>query len=327
MSRKNEMTASLIITVLNEGKTIIQFLNSVAYQSKQVKEMIIVDGGSTDDTLSAISNFSGQKSQLSSKKTANLITNIKLIIKKGNRSVGRNEAIKNAAGDIIVCSDAGCILDNDWFKNIIKPFRDKKVDVVAGYYKGEAETVFQKCLIPYVLVMPDRVNSDTFLPATRSMAFKKSIWKKIGGFDERLSHNEDYAFAKRLKIINVKIVFTKDAIVNWIPRRTLKKAFNMFFRFAYGDAEARIFRFKVILIFLRYLTGLVLLASVLFFKSLFLFAAVFFLILMYFIWAIIKNYIYVKNLRAFFYLPLIQITSDIAVLLGTLAGLIKRFNI
>ena len=130
-----------------------------------------------------------------------------------------------------------------------------------------------------------------------------------------------------VKIINVKIVFTKDAIVNWIPRRTLKKAFNMFFRFAYGDAEARIFRFKVILIFLRYLTGLVLLASVLFFKSLFLFAAVFFLILMYFIWAIIKNYIYVKNLRAFFYLPLIQITSDISVLLGTLAGLIKRFNI
>ena len=36
----------------------------------------------------------------------------------------------------------------------------------------------------------------------------------------------------------------------------------------------------------------------------------------------LKNYKYVKDIRAIFYLPLIQITSDVAVILGTINGLL-----
>jgi glycosyltransferase involved in cell wall biosynthesis len=313
------MKVSLITTVFNEEENITSFLTSIFKQTRLPDEIIIVDGGSTDKTIEKISeyNFSNIKNA----------PNIKLIFKKGNRSIGRNEAISKARNEIIAITDAGCVLDENWLKNLIKSFSDKKTDVVAGYYKGAAKNVFQKCLTPYVLVMEDKVSDKDFLPATRSMALKKSIWKKADRFDEKLSHNEDYAFANKLKIIGAKIVFCKDAIVNWIPGINFKQAFIMFFRFALGDSEAKIFRDKVVYIFLRYIFLAYLFFLSVIMHSLLLWVLFGFLIIAYIGWSIWKNYKYVEVSKAFIYLPLLQITSDIAVITGTLLGLIRNISL
>jgi len=304
------MKISFVATVFNEEKTIGALLDSIFRQTKMPDEIVIVDGGSTDATKSVISN-----------------KNVKVIVKKGNRSVGRNEAIRNASGDIIACSDAGCILDKDWIKNIVKHFKNSKVDVVAGYYKGLAKSIFQKCLIPYVLVMPDKANAKNFLPAARSMAFRKSIWKKVGGFPEEFSSNEDYVFAQKLKKNRAKIVFNKDAIVYWVPRGNIKETFIMFFRFALGDAEARIFRPKVLLLFVRYTFGTILLTYFLVFKSYLILDTLYLIIFLYLLWAVFKNYRYIKHPMAFLYLPLLQAVSDVAVILGTLSGIVRYFKL
>lgn len=303
------MKISFIATVYNEESTIDDLLQSLLIQSKTANEIIIVDGGSSDRTVAHIKN-----------------SKVKILIKNGNRAVGRNEAIKSASNEIIVCSDAGCSLDKDWIKNIVKPFENPNVDVVAGYYKGNAETVFQKCLIPYVLVMPDKVDENNFLPASRSMAFKKSVWKKAGGFPERFSNNEDYIFAKKLKKIDAKIVFEKKAIVYWKPRSNIKDAFIMFYRFAKGDSESRIFRPKVILIFVRYIAVVILMLLFLIFKSYIILNALYLILLTYVLWSIIKNYRYVRNFLAVIFLPLIQLVSDIAVIAGTIKGIIDKME-
>jgi glycosyltransferase involved in cell wall biosynthesis len=312
------MKVSFIATVYNEELTIKKLLESLFSQSRLPDEIIIVDGGSTDNTITEISSFQFPKSDNKA--------NIKLIFKKGNRSVGRNETIKGANNEIIVCSDAGCILDKDWIKNIIKPFDDSRVDVVAGYYKGKPNSIFQKCLIPYVLVMPDKINPKDFLPASRSMAFRKSIWKKVGGFPEEFSNNEDYVFAKKLKKINAKIVFEKTAIVYWIPRGNIKDAFVMFYRFAKGDAESCIFRPKVLLIFLRYILYLLLIFIYVMSKSSMMLNIIYLVSFCYVLWSISKNYKYVKNVWAIIHLPIIQIISDLAVLSGTVRGLFSFVN-
>lgn len=312
------MKVSFITTVFQEEKTIELFLYSLLKQSIMPDEVIIVDGGSTDNTVGKIKDFfSFEENKLGN-------TKIKVFIKRGNRSIGRNEAVFSSSHEIILCSDAGCILDRKWTENITKPFSDNTVDVVSGYYKGKAENDFQKCLVPYVLVMEDRVDRDTFLPSTRSIAFTKSIWKKVGGFPEKLSHNEDYVFAKELKKRKAKIIFKKNAIVYWIPRKNLSDAFHMFYRFAKGDIEAGILRPKVILIFLRYFFLLILSIYGLLASSGLLYV-VFFFILLYLLWSIVKNYKYVRKIGAFFYLPIIQVASDLAVIKGTLSGLYVKF--
>lgn len=312
------MKISFITTVFNEQETIGKLLDSLFLQTKLPDEIIIVDGGSSDQTVAKI------KSE--KLKVKNYADKFQVIIKKGNRAVGRNEAIKHANGDLILVSDAGCILDKNWIKNIVKPFADNSVDVVAGYYAGKAKTIFQKCLIPYVLVMSDRVNPDKFLPASRSMAFRKTIWKKAGRFPEQFSHNEDYVFAQTLRKIKARIIFQKDAIVYWLPRKTLGEALYMFYRFALGDAEAGILRAKVILLFLRYSMILYLLALEFIARSIFLAIVIVIILAIYIYWAIVKNYRYVKNSYAFFWLPVIQFTADVAVLSGTIFALPGKFR-
>lgn len=309
------MKISFIMTVFNEEKTIEKFLHSLLLQTRLPHEIVIVDGNSTDKTVERIKSL---ELKIKEKKIT-----CKVIVKQGNRSVGRNVAIEHAIGEIVVCSDSGNLLDKNWIKNITKPFEKSSVDVVAGYYKGKTKNIFQKCLIPFVLVMPDRVKSNNFLPATRSIAFTKAIWKKIGGFNEQYSHNEDYVFATTLKEKGAKIVFAQDAIVNWIPRKSYREAFNMFFRFAFGDTEAGIMRKNVIFLFARYFLGFYLLFLSFIFRSLILLGALGCLVIIYIWWAIHKNYHYVDNKKAYIILPLLQFTADIAVLAGSSLGTLK----
>lgn len=306
---------SFITTVFNEEETIQKLLKSIFSQTQKPDEVIIVDGGSTDKTVEKINFFK--------KEFANKNIELKVFSKKGNRSVGRNEAINRSAGNIIVCSDTGCVLDKNWVENITKPFEDKKIDVIAGYYASKASTLFQKCLVPYVLVMPDRVNPKTFLPATRSMAMRRLVWEELGGFDERFSNNEDYVFARKIKKYEFIVRFAKNAIVFWIPPDNIKKAFFMFYRFALGDSESGIIRPKVLFIYFRYFIVTDLFLLILLTKSSVLFITLLFLSIMYVVWSIGKNYKYVRKWQAVFYLPLLQFASDIAVISGTCAGFMK----
>lgn len=314
------MKVSFVTTVLNEEKTIKGLLGSLFKQSLIPSEIVIVDGGSSDKTLDSIKYYLSRiKDRFFLKNTR-----IKILVKKGNRAIGRNEAVRNTTGDIIACSDAGCTLERNWIEEIVEPFDEKNVNVVAGYYKGLANSIFQKCLIPYVLVMPDKLNAKNFLPASRSMAFRKSIWKKVGGFPEEFSHNEDFVFAQKLKKARTKIIFNKDAIVYWVPRKNIKEAFIMFFRFALGDVEAGIFRQRVVLLYTRYLAGICLLLVSFVTRLSLIFYFVIFGFLLYVLWSIWKNYRYVSSSNALFFLPILQFNSDFAVLLGTTFGFLTR---
>jgi len=71
------MKISLVCTVLNEERTIKKFLQSVFLQSKLPDEIIIVDGGSRDDTILEISKFNTSKIKK--------LPSVRVISKKGNR--------------------------------------------------------------------------------------------------------------------------------------------------------------------------------------------------------------------------------------------------
>src|SRR5688500_1817570 len=109
---------SLCITVLNETDNVENLIHSILNQTLKPHEIIIVDAGSTDGTLNKLKRFKAAKVIKASGST---------------RSEGRNIAIKYARNKIIAVTDAGCILDKNWIKEISKPFRRDLVDVVAGF--------------------------------------------------------------------------------------------------------------------------------------------------------------------------------------------------
>lgn len=310
MSRSDykKKTLSLIVTVFNEAETIENFLASCFKQTLPFDELIIVDAKSTDATVKIIKNFA--------KKNA---VSIRLFIREGNRSVGRNFAVKKSCGQWLAISDAGCVLDKNWLKELSTEQNKTQAQVVAGYYQGLATSAFEEASVPYFLVMPDRIQHSQFLPATRSMLIKKSLWEKLGGLNEKLDYNEDYQFAHRLKNLDIKIAFSEEARVYWLPPRNILEFCQKIFNFAKGDAFAGLIRKKVYLIFLRYL---IFFGILIFFPNFYL---IFSLMGIYLLWAIIKNMKYCP--RSFFYLPFLQLSADGAVMLGSGIGLIQAtFN-
>lgn len=307
----NKLKVSVVITILNEQATIGKLLTGLEKQTYQPDQIVIVDGGSSDKTLQLIKSFKRKKTIFGEK--------IKILTKKGNRSVGRNFGIAQADNDWVAITDAGCIPHDDWLEKMVDVLKKQEVDkkiVVAGYYDSLPQTAFERAVVPYVLVVPDRVNPKTFLPATRSIMFHKFVWRKVGRFDEQLNDNEDYALARRLQNYTqgtnptMKIVFAKQAKVSWIPRKNLRQFMYMIFRFARGDAFAGVWRPKVGLIFLRY--GLGMLFCLIWWQV----VAIAFLL--YLIWSVKKNYKYVKS--GWYWLPVLQITSDLAVMAGSCVG-------
>src|SRR4030042_2033064 len=111
MKKINKVSrVSIVLTVKNEDKSINLLLNSLESQKLVPKEIVIVDGGSTDKTIDII-----RKKMEKNKK-------IKLFIEKDSSIArGRNIGISNSTSEIIAMTDAGCIVDSNWLINIVDP--------------------------------------------------------------------------------------------------------------------------------------------------------------------------------------------------------------
>lgn len=302
------MKTSFVATVFNEEENIEQLITSLLKQSKKVDEIVIVDAKSSDNTNKILSKYKNK---------------IIILTKNGNRSVGRNTGIKKAKGDIILVSDSGCILGKKWVENITKPFEKKGIDVVSGFYHPIASTIFEKALSLYTCVMPDRVDPKRFLPSSRSIAFKKNVWETVDGYPEYLDTCEDLVFAKKAKDKKLNFYFAKNAVVYWKQQKNILQAFNQFYNYAKGDGRALFVRRQTPLLYLRYLIGGILIYLSLKYSSTNLMILSIVLVLGYLIWAVAKNYKYIRDVRGVFLLPLLQVTSDIAVLLGMSNGIIR----
>lgn len=207
------MNISICITVLNEEGTIGPLLDSLINQSKKPSEIVIVDGGLKDKTVEITRHYQQKDGR------------IKLLVEKCSRAKGRNLGVEIAKGDVIAMTDAGCIADKNWLKNLTAPFATSRVDVSAGFYKMMGDSAFQKAESVYLGVRPSGFNYN-FLPSTRSIAFTKKIWEEVGGFPEDLEGAaEDTVFNYKLIKAKAKFSRVKDAIVEWGMPANLKDFF------------------------------------------------------------------------------------------------------
>lgn len=316
--KKQLLNISLITTCLNEENAVLTFLDSIEKQTVLPGEVIIVDALSNDRTVDRITYF---VSSIQEKKLS-----IKIITKKGNRSIGRNEAVRCAKNEIILCSDVGCVLDKNWVKNITIPFQNSTIDVVSGFYKPITHSLFEKCLSTYTSVMPDKIDPDNFLPSSRSVAFRKSAWKEVGGYPIDLDTCEDLVFDKKLKEKGFQFVFQKNAIVYWPQQKNILQAARQFYSYAKGDGKAHYFRKSTPFLFGRYFFAGVLILFYFIFRFPLLLATIYLLFIVYLLWTIHKNYRYVQNWQALVYLPLLQFTADLTVLAGISIGYLSRKN-
>jgi len=306
---------TVIITVRNEEATMDSVLNALLTQTRPPAEVVIIDSASTDRTVEIIQHF-GQ-----------IHPHLPMIVEsfRCNRSTGRNRAIELAHHQLIAITDAGCLPRPEWLAELVNHYDAKTRPVVAGYAVGCANSPFQQALLPYFLVMPDRVTAATYLPATRSMLIDKTRWEKVGKFNESLNTSEDYVFAKMLLRYQIPIVFAPKAEVEWQPPTSLNSIAQTFFSFAAADIQGGVWRPKVIGLFGRYGAAGVM-SAILFVVGGWPFTLMFIGIsgLAYALWAISKNKRYAP--QGWFYLPLLQLVADCCVMSGTIWAVIQKLT-
>jgi succinoglycan biosynthesis protein ExoA len=225
----NGQKVSVILTVLNEAASIESVLKNLLSQSRKPDEIVIVDGGSKDNTIELIKEFSKKESS------------IKLVVAKGvNISQGRNIAIRHAIFPLIAATDGGCRSDTMWLEKLIEPLEsDPSIDAVKGFFKSEPHNLFE-CLSGF-LVLPGGLNEieeDNYPMSGRSSAYRKMVWERAGGYPEWLYTAEDSLFEEKLRKMGANIKLAKDSIVYWRPRKTLWKTAKMFY--LYGRGAGRI---------------------------------------------------------------------------------------
>ena len=229
-------TVSVIATVYNEGPAIARLLDSLAAQSRLPDEVVICDGGSTDDTVAVLHSFGDR------------LPNLHVLVEPGaNISRGRNVAIGAAQGPVIAATDAGVRLDPRWLEWLVAPFEDgSDPAAVAGFFLPDAKGVFETAMAATVLPSLDEIDPDTFLPSSRSVAFRKSVWEAVGGYPEWLDYCEDllFDFAVNAQQPDKPTAFAwaADALVYFRPRSSLAAFVRQYYRYARGDGKADLWR-------------------------------------------------------------------------------------
>ena len=193
---------SVIIPLFNKDKSINTTINSVLSQTFQSFEIIIIDDGSTDQSVQRVKEFNDPR--------------IRLITKEnGGVCSARNVGIKESTYDYVAFLDADDIWDSDylleqtrmiqdfpdaymWGLNFAEISNGRKVRTLAtglpSEFRGLVENYFG---------LRGRV-SDLF--CSSSVVIKKNAFNKAGLFDERLKYSEDIDMWYRI-IANYPVAF------------------------------------------------------------------------------------------------------------------------
>lgn len=231
---KSNPLVSVIIPCRNEEKYITNVLEKMCTQDYEGElEIIVVDAMSQDNTREKIKSFK-QKNKCNIR----IIDNEKIII-----PAGLNTGIRRAKGEIILRMDGHAVPEKSYIRTAVNTLLSTGYDVVGGICKSyPAKNTKIAKAIAFAISHPFGVGDSRFRLSAGNTepqfvdtvpfgCFRKSLWEKLGGFDESLLTNEDYDFNYRVRQRGGKVYLETKLTTRYYARDSLKGLMKQYYRY------------------------------------------------------------------------------------------------
>ena len=199
---------SVIIPSLNQAEFIEDTLRSVIDQKYPALELIVMDGGSADGTREILERFAPHLSYWESAKDA-------------GQSHAINKGLARATGDVWCYLNSDDLLLPGSLARIGELFRDPSVEWVGGISvifdeHGDRGTVTpQDPRSEKEIVTPWSRSVEHVFPCSNVCYMRRSMYEKLGGFDESYSYSMDMEYYTRAHFAGYRLQRIPDILGRW----------------------------------------------------------------------------------------------------------------
>lgn len=220
------MQISIIMRTKNSDWVVGQTLKSLYSQTFQDFELIIVDSGSTDNTLNIIKNYPHRL--------------IEIAATKYYPGPVLNMAINETKTDIIIFLNSDSVMLTPYsLEKLIIGFKDKEIDAVLARQLPRPEAD-NWVIRDYELSFPDSDKTPDWITLSLPLAgFRKSLWKKHNFYGDAWA-SEDTEFGNWIINNKYKIKYIKDSLTMHSHNYTLKQIYGR--KFVEGEADVFIYK-------------------------------------------------------------------------------------
>jgi len=192
---------SIIVAVLNNADYIETTIKSVLYQKHKNIEFIVIDGGSTDETLSILNRYGDKIDILVSEKDEGIYDAL-------------NKGIKLSCGDIIgILHSDDMYVSDTVLSKIVEIFLSRNADLVYG------DLVYFSKTNPNKIVRywrSGKFNKSKlrrgWMPPHPTVFARKEVYKQYGMFDVSFKISADYDFLLRILSENINVEYIPEVL-------------------------------------------------------------------------------------------------------------------
>jgi len=223
---------SIIIPVYNRPEEVEELLESLALQTAQDFEVIIVEDGSSRRCDYVTALFDERFP-------------LRYFYKEnGGPGPARNFGFAQAKGQYFVVFDSDCIIPPDYFRTIDQALQVQQADAWGGPDKPHVEFTPVQRAMGYTMasflttggIRGGKKHVGWFQPRSFNMGLSRSVFETTGGFRfERFA--EDIELSIRMKQAGFKVILIADAFVYHKRRTSLRQFFKQVFNFGKGRAH------------------------------------------------------------------------------------------